>query len=93
MHRNRAGNGGNVVHLYMEASLLNPLPSLFYDSGSWHLEAFQESLQRRPAITAFLTTPVEPLIEELPHQLVIMLQALAIAYHPIIVPVPAQFRR
>ena len=75
------------------ARLDEPFPSRFYDFGSWHLSTLHQPVERPPGITALLTAPIEPLVEQPAHLVLILTKALTIADHSIIVPVPAHFGR
>src|SRR5882672_3972436 len=71
---------------------LDYLPAPLYDFGSRHLIPFQQPFERPPRVTALLAAPIEPLIQQLNRQKVVLVEALAVANDPVIIPVPAQLR-
>src|SRR5213594_2550906 len=58
----------------------------FHHSRRWHLEAFEQPIEGRPAEASPLTAPIEPLEQNATGFVAVATQALGVSYDSIVVP-------
>ena len=82
--------GPGLTSIPYQLARLDYFPALFYDFRTRHFKPDEPANQPAPSVTAFLTAPIQPLVQQLARQIVVLIQALAITDDALVIPVASQ---